>query len=106
MLNLKGKIADSLSAQPVEYAIVSIYKLNEAKPLGGKLTDSTGRFLFSDLNAGIYTLKIELIGYRTKNFIILGFEEKGGVTTFVNLFFDTVIDLVYTLIIPPTNNPI
>lgn len=63
---IKGRINDSLSAKSLEFAIISIYKTNDTKPLDGKLTDSTGRFEFNNLNQGIYDLKFELIGYQTK----------------------------------------
>lgn len=41
---IKGTITDSLTTISIEYAIASLYKTNDTKPLAGKLTDSTGRF--------------------------------------------------------------
>jgi ferric enterobactin receptor len=63
---LQGTIIDSLTNTPVEYAVISIYRANTSSPLSGKLTDSTGRFIFDKLPPSIYDLKIEFMGYRTK----------------------------------------
>ncbi|HET6228286.1 MAG TPA: TonB-dependent receptor [Bacteroidia bacterium] len=63
---LQGKIVDSVTNRPVEYAVISIYQTTSASPLSGKLTDSTGRFTFDKLPFGVYDLKVEFMGYRTK----------------------------------------
>ena len=63
---MKGKIIDTQNKQGVEYAVVSIFKTAENKPVTGKLTDSTGLFLFANLAPGTYDVKIDLIGYQTK----------------------------------------
>ncbi len=84
---IKGIIADSLTTKSVEYAIVSVYKSNDTRPLEGKLTDSTGRFAFADLKQGNYDLKVELMGYQAKTFknIALKNEETVNIGT-IGLF--------------------
>ncbi|MDX2195826.1 MAG: TonB-dependent receptor [Cytophagales bacterium] len=62
---IKGKITDTLSSKPLEYAIVSIFNTSDDKLVNGKLTDSTGTFVFDKIDEGNYYLKIDLIGYRT-----------------------------------------
>jgi ferric enterobactin receptor len=63
---IQGRITDTLTHQPVEYAVISIYKANDAKPISGKLSDSTGVFVLNNLVAATYDLRIEFMGYRPK----------------------------------------
>jgi ferric enterobactin receptor len=63
---IKGRILDSISHQSIQYAVISIYKANDTKPLSGKLCDSTGAFILSGLAASSYDLKIEFMGYHSK----------------------------------------
>jgi ferric enterobactin receptor len=63
---IKGRIIDSISTQPIQYVVTSVYKSGDTKPLNGKLSDSTGTFLLGNLSADVYDLKIEFIGYQTK----------------------------------------
>jgi ferric enterobactin receptor len=62
---LTGRILDSLSSAAVEYASVSIYKIDDGKLVNGQLSDSAGAFRFTPVVPGHYVLKIEFIGYRT-----------------------------------------
>lgn len=63
---VKGRVIDSISKNPVEYAVISIYPTGDPKPLSGKLSDSTGTFLLNNLSSGTYDIKIDLIGYKSK----------------------------------------
>lgn len=60
---LKGQLVDSLNQEPIEYASISIYKEEDNKLINGKLSDSTGAFLFTDIKPGRYLVKVDLIGY-------------------------------------------
>lgn len=67
---LKGKISgtviDSITKAPVDYASVSLYKINSTKPLTGVLTDAAGNFKLNEIQAGTYTVTISFIGYNDK----------------------------------------
>ncbi len=67
---LKGKITgvviDSITKAPIDYASVSLYKINSTKPLTGVLTDATGSFKLNEIQAGAYTVVISFIGYNNK----------------------------------------
>jgi len=63
---LKGKVVDTLQSMPVEYAVVSIYRTENNELLNGTLADSTGTFSWKDIKPGNYYLKIEFIGYESK----------------------------------------
>jgi ferric enterobactin receptor len=62
---IQGRIVDSITHQPVEYVVISIYKTNDTKPISGKLSDSTGAFILNGLAAAAYDLKVEFMGYRS-----------------------------------------
>lgn len=68
--SLKGKISgtviDSITKAPVDYASVSLYKINATKPLTGILTDATGNFKLNEVEAGTYAVTISFIGYNDK----------------------------------------
>ncbi|HEY4108714.1 TonB-dependent receptor domain-containing protein [Puia sp.] len=60
---ITGRIVDSLSHQPLQYATITVYKQKETKPAGGGMTGPKGTFAVDDLTPGSYTLTIGLIGY-------------------------------------------
>jgi ferric enterobactin receptor len=61
-----GRVIDSLSHQPIQYATVSIIKQNEPKPTGGGMTTVKGVFTLDALTPGSYTLTIDIIGYAAR----------------------------------------
>lgn len=67
---LKGKISgvviDSITKAPIDYASVSLYKINSTKPLTGVLTDASGSFKLNEIQAGTYNVVISFIGYNNK----------------------------------------
>jgi outer membrane receptor protein involved in Fe transport len=67
---LKGKITgiviDSITKAPIDYASVSLYKINSTTPLTGVLTDASGNFKLNEIQAGTYTVAISFIGYNNK----------------------------------------
>jgi len=59
---IKGKITNSFTNQPIEGATVSVQgKTNNA------ITDSLGNYSLSNLTPGVYNLKINFIGYKSKS---------------------------------------
>lgn len=71
---LKGKIIDKLSSNPLEYATVSI-KSSVNEMVGGTVTDFDGNFEFSNLKAGIYSLEVSFLGFKSKVFSDIKIEE-------------------------------
>jgi outer membrane receptor protein involved in Fe transport len=74
---LSGKVMDSLTSQPIDYASVSLYVDSKGQPVTGVVTDSSGRFSFDHLTPGEYRLVIEFVGYRTKTISNLNFPNTG-----------------------------
>jgi len=62
---ITGRILDSLSQSPVEYATITLYASNNnVKPLNGTTTNNKGIFTLEGLTPGSYTLTVGFIGYQ------------------------------------------
>src|SRR5258708_26684257 len=64
--NIRGKVIDSVTKQPVDYAPISVYKDGNASPINGVVSDPTGNFVITNLNPGEYSIAIDYMGYRKK----------------------------------------
>lgn len=62
---VSGKVTDSQSKQPIEYASVAVYKSNDSSLVFGTITGPGGDFLLTGLKSGKYYIEIRFIGYRT-----------------------------------------
>ena len=62
-----GKIIDSTTNLPLEYATITLYAAGKTKPLTGTTSDSTGNFTITKIPRGIYNMVIEFVGFRTIN---------------------------------------
>jgi len=63
---ITGRILDSLSQNPVEYATITLYASNnKVKPINGTTTNNKGVFTLEGLTPGSYTLTIGFIGYQS-----------------------------------------
>src|SRR6266487_3619536 len=70
---LTGKVIDSLSNLPLEYATITLFKQGEKKAIDGTTTNSAGNFTITHISSGTFTIIMEFIGYKpftTKNVII------------------------------------
>ena len=61
-----GSIADSSSAQPIEYATITVSSKKDKKVVTGSTSDKAGRFTIVGLSEGIYDVLIESIGYQAR----------------------------------------
>ncbi len=64
---ISGKIIDSTTNLPLEYATITLYTAGKIKPLTGTTSDSTGNFTIAKIPRGIYNIVIEFVGFRTIN---------------------------------------
>ncbi|SEW25870.1 Outer membrane receptor proteins, mostly Fe transport [Chitinophaga sp. YR573] len=62
---ISGKVQDSLTLQPVEYASVKVTDASSGKIITGAVTAPDGTFQISDLAVGSYNLSIDFLGYTT-----------------------------------------
>lgn len=61
---LYGKIIDSKTKQPVEYASVALFALTKDSLISGGLTKENGDFTLENLPSGTFRLKVDFIGYK------------------------------------------
>ena len=60
---IRGRIVDSVSKQPIEYATISLISKEGNKVIDGTTTDTNGVFRLSNIADGNYKLLIYFIGY-------------------------------------------
>lgn len=65
-IEVYGNVIDSLSKEPISYAIVRVLGYKSDKLIGGATTSEDGTFKIEGLNAGKYSVEISFIGYKTK----------------------------------------
>ena len=63
---VKGKIYDTETGNPIEYASVVIYRVSDSTMVSGMVTNEKGAFLFNNLAFGRYFMKLNFIGYRAE----------------------------------------
>ncbi len=65
---ITGKIIDSSSNLPLEYATITLFVTGKNKPLNGTTSDTNGEFTLINIPAGSFNIIVEFIGYQTFNF--------------------------------------
>jgi outer membrane receptor protein involved in Fe transport len=64
-VTISGKVIDSETKQPLEYATIAFFNKQENKIVTGGITDIKGNFKIS-VPAGMHDISIEYISYKTK----------------------------------------
>ena len=64
-ITLTGKIIETNSKQPLEYATIVLTHIKRKRVTGG-ITDAKGNFSI-EIPKGMYSIKVEFIGFKTKN---------------------------------------
>ena len=64
-ITLTGKVVETNSKQPLEYATLVLTNTNTQQVVGG-VTDTNGNFSI-DASSGTYTVQVEFIGFKSKN---------------------------------------
>src|SRR6201993_3706790 len=62
---ISGRIIDSASAQPIDYATISLLIQENDKVVNGTTTDEKGVFKLTNVAADTYKMLIYFIGYKT-----------------------------------------
>ncbi|MBL4675792.1 MAG: TonB-dependent receptor [Mucilaginibacter sp.] len=65
---ISGKVIDSLTKKPVDYATISIFRSGGTTPMNGVLTDANGNFQLNGIKTGKYKITISFIGYPARTF--------------------------------------
>jgi ferric enterobactin receptor len=61
-----GKVTDSVTKQPVDYATISLFKAGAASPFNGSVTDVKGNFTIDNIANGEYSIRVDFLGYKAK----------------------------------------
>ncbi|MCZ2473292.1 TonB-dependent receptor [Aquirufa ecclesiirivi] len=71
---ISGKLIDQLSRQKIEFANVSLWK-KDSTVWKGTLSDTLGKFVFSDVPMNIAYLKFQALSYKTRTFSVAEFKQ-------------------------------
>ncbi len=63
---IKGRIIDSSTHQPIDYATVTVFLKGSTKVAGGIISDESGKFTIDNLQTGEYVANVDFIGYGSK----------------------------------------
>jgi ferric enterobactin receptor len=74
---LSGKLIDTLSAEPLSYAAVSLQYPTTKNLVVGQISDEKGLFKFEAVKQERFIVKIEYVGYQTK-YVEVAFEAVEG----------------------------
>jgi outer membrane receptor protein involved in Fe transport len=61
---ITGKVIDSNTGQPVEYASIGLYRMRDSSLVAGVVTDVEGNFSVKDLSFGRFYAEISFMGYK------------------------------------------
>ena len=65
LYTIKGKVIDSGTKSPIDFANVALIKTQTETPAAGVTTDENGSFVMPQVPNGKYTLRISFVGYTT-----------------------------------------
>ncbi len=88
---ISGKVIDSQTNQPLEYATISLLRSGQDKTIG-TTTDKNGTFKM-DIDAGVYVIKIDFLSYKTHRLKSKLLTSDTDIGT-ISLISDTVLDEV------------
>ncbi|MHA8072193.1 TonB-dependent receptor domain-containing protein [Aquirufa ecclesiirivi] len=71
---ISGKLIDQQSRQKIEFANVSLWK-KDSTVWKGTLSDTLGKFVFSDVPMNIAYLKFQALSYKTRTFSVAEFKQ-------------------------------
>ncbi len=61
--NISGKIIDSKTGEPLEYASISLTNIRWGKIVEGTISDDKGKFFMNKIRSGKYRISMSFIGY-------------------------------------------
>jgi len=67
-VHITGRILDSLSKEPIEFASISLHKGRKTQSAGGGMTNAKGSFDLNGVAPGVYTVSVTQVGYHAHTF--------------------------------------
>lgn len=62
-----GRVIDSITEEPLEYASVAVYRNIDSTLVSGAITNPSGNFIIEKLKTGNYYIQVHFLGYDRKN---------------------------------------
>jgi hypothetical protein len=62
--SVSGRVIDKTMNQPLAYATITLHNMPDSNILAGILSDEQGRFVFTGIKKGNYTIRISFIGFK------------------------------------------
>ncbi|GAB2839656.1 TonB-dependent receptor [Ferruginibacter profundus] len=78
--SISGKITDSASAKPIEYATITLFAEGNKKPVNGAVTNTEGSYKLTEVEPGNYKILVECLGYQSYTINNIQVVKKNGVT--------------------------
>jgi ferric enterobactin receptor len=82
---ITGKVIDSLTQKPLEYATISLFKQGEKKAINGTTTKTDGSFTVTGVLVGNFTVIVEFIGYKPFTINNVQVQQKHAVVELQNI---------------------
>ena len=86
---IKGAVVDADSKEPLEYATVALYSVNEDKLITGTITDYLGHFKLEQPVSGEYYLLITFIGLEDQKSEIFSVSDEPDNLNLGNFFLNS-----------------
>jgi outer membrane receptor protein involved in Fe transport len=83
---ISGKVSDSLTKAPVDFATISIYKPGATAPFNGTSADAKGAFSIGNLPPGTYRVTLEFLGYPRKTIDKVVISDAAPIVVLGNVF--------------------
>ena len=75
---ITGKVVDSTSKAPLEYATVTLFFRGHTKPVNGGTTDKNGVYTITDVRDSVFNIVFEFIGYNAHTLNNIAVNNKKG----------------------------
>ena len=63
---ITGKVIDSITQNPIEFAVIALYQTKDSSLVNGTTTDINGNFNLKHKGVGNFYIKISFVGYANK----------------------------------------
>ncbi|MBN2621498.1 carboxypeptidase regulatory-like domain-containing protein, partial [candidate division WOR-3 bacterium] len=64
---ISGTVYDAIYEEPIEYANIVVYRVEDSTQVTGTITDPAGSFVVTNVLPGTYYIEASFIGYTTKS---------------------------------------
>ncbi len=96
---IKGRLLDSASHHPLEYATVSLFLNDAKKPVNGTVSDRKGDFIVNDVVPGKYKLVAEFLGYKPHTLLNITIDKNHKVVDVNNIALESKVTTLQRIVI-------